>query len=182
MGNRFGRNTFGWKNRGQQRPPFAIEPGPGQESVWDYPRPPRIEPVPHRVRAEWAGVLLADTVDAVRVCETASPPTYYIPPKDVRMDLLTAAPGATVCEWKGQARYWTVRVGDQIAQRAAWSYPRPTRDFAALRDFLAFYAGKMDRCTVGDAVVEPQAGDFYGGWVTPDIVGPFKGDPGTSGW
>jgi len=172
----------GWHNTGRERPPFAIEPASGQESVWDYPRPPRIEQVADRVRIEFGGVVLADTVQALRVLETASPPTIYIPPQDIRMEFLESARGSSHCEWKGQASYWTVRVGDKVALRAGWSYPRPSSDFEAIRDRIAFYAGKMDACFVGEMRVTPQAGDFYGGWVTPNIVGPFKGDPGTSGW
>jgi uncharacterized protein (DUF427 family) len=172
----------GWHNTGRERPPFAIEPAAGQESVWDYPRPPRIESLEERVRIEFGGVVLADTVQALRVLETASPPTIYIPPQDIRMKYLEPARGSSHCEWKGQASYWTVRVGDKVAMRAGWSYPRPTKEFGSIRDYVAFYAGKMDACFVGEMRVTPQVGDFYGGWVTPNIVGPFKGDPGTSGW
>ncbi|MCO5186530.1 MAG: DUF427 domain-containing protein [Anaerolineae bacterium] len=172
----------GWHNTGRERPPFAVEPGPGQESVWDYPRPPVIVPVTERVRIEYGGIVLADTVQALRVLETASPPTVYLPPQDIRMDWLEPANGSSYCEWKGRAQYWTVRVGDQIAVRAAWSYPQPNSAFNAIRDYMAFYAGKMDACFVGEMRVKPQAGDFYGGWMTPNIVGPCKGEPGTSGW
>ena len=164
------------------RPSFAVSPGPGQVSVWDFPRPPRLEPVGERVRIEFAGEVIADTLHALRVCETASPPTYYVPRSDVRSGALVPCPGASMCEWKGRASYWTVRSGGAEAPAAAWSYEQPTSAFSALRDHVAFYAGRMDRCTVGPHVVVPQPGAFYGGWITPDLVGPFKGEPGTGHW
>jgi uncharacterized protein (DUF427 family) len=159
-----------------------IEPGPGQESVWDYPRPPRLEATPRRLRIEFAGAVIAETTRAYRVLETSHPPVYYLPPDDVRMDLLVPEAGRSFCEWKGNARYWTVAVGGRRAVKSAWSYPDPTARFAAIRDHLAFYAGRMDACFVDDVPVTPQPGDFYGGWITPDVVGPFKGEPGTWGW
>ena len=157
-------------------------PGPGQESVWDYPRPPRIEPDARRIRVLVGGVTIADTTHALRVLETASPPTFYIPPQDVRLDLLEPEDRHTVCEWKGMASYWAVRVGSRFVASAGWSYPRPTRDFMAIRDHLAFYAGRVDEAWVDAERVIPQPGDFYGGWVTSEIIGPFKGEPGTLGW
>ena len=157
-------------------------PGPGQESVWDYPRPPRIEPTGRRVRVVVDGVVIADTTRALRVLETASPPTFYIPPDDVRLDLLVPETRHTVCEWKGEASYWAVQVGQRRVASAGWSYPRPTPAFEAIRDHLAFYAGRVDEAWVDDERVVPQPGDFYGGWVTSEIVGPFKGEPGTLGW
>jgi uncharacterized protein (DUF427 family) len=163
---------------GRSRYPLA----PGQESVWDYPRPPRVEPVRQRIRVEFVGVVIADTGRAYRVIETASPPTYYLPPADIRMECLEPSAHRSVCEWKGQARYWSVRVGDRVVADAAWSYPDPLAGFEAIRDHVAFYPGKMDACYVGDQRVTPQPGGFYGGWITPDIVGPFKGDPGTTHW
>lgn len=159
-----------------------IEPGPGQESVWDYPRPPRVEAVPERVRVTLGGVTLADTTDAVRVLETSHPPVYYVPRRDVAMEHLSAASGTTFCEWKGRAHYFDVAAGGTTAERAAWSYPAPTPRFEALRGHLAFYPSRMDACYVGDERVRAQAGDFYGGWITDRIVGPFKGGPGTVGW
>ncbi len=152
------------------------------ESVADYPRPPRLERVPWHIRVEHGGEVVAETTRALRVCETHGAPVYYIPPEDVRGDLLAPAPGTTFCEWKGVARYWTVRAGGETAHRAAWSYADPTPSFAALRDHLAFYAARVDRCTVDGDRVQPQAGGFYGGWVTPEISGPIKGAPGTEGW
>ena len=148
------------------------------ESVWDYPRPPALEPATKRVRVEHGGETIADSERALRVLETSQPPAYYIPPEDVRTDLLEPHPQRTLCEWKGQARYWTVN----RSPAAAWSYPQPDGRYAALRDHIAFYPQKVDACFVGEERVEPNAGDFYGGWVTSDIEGPFKGGPGTAGW
>lgn len=170
------------RNAGWGRPVEIRVPGPGQESVWDYPRPPRVEPVARRVRVEFGGIVLAETDGAFRVLETASPPVYYLPPADVGIEYLEPSPRSTICEWKGVANYRSVRVGDRFAEDAAWSYPEPNPGYEAIRDYLAFYAGKMDVCTVGGVRVTPQPGRFYGGWITPDIVGPFKGEPGTEMW
>jgi uncharacterized protein (DUF427 family) len=150
--------------------------------VWDYPRPPRLEAVAKRVRVELAGVTLADTDAALRVCETASPPTYYLPPGCVRRDLLEPATGTSLCEWKGTAHYFSARVGERCVPCVAWCYPRPLPGYEALKDHLAFFPGRVDACLVGDERVTPQPGDYYGGWVTRDLVGPFKGEPGTEGW
>jgi len=157
-------------------------PGPGQESVWDYPRPPRVEPVARRVRIVFADVTLADTERALRVLETSHPPTYYLPPEDVRRDLLRPEPERSICEWKGTACYFGVQVGERLAAASAWSYPEPLPAFAVLKDHFAFYASRMDACYVGEERVTPQPGGFYGGWITADVVGPFKGGPGTAGW
>ena len=162
--------------------PQRIAPEPGQESVWDYPRPPRLVLDGRPVRVTFGGVVVAETARAYRVLETSHPPTYYIPPEDVVARHLERSSRASFCEWKGRARYHTLRVGDRVALDAAWSYPDPTPAFLPIRDYLAFYASRVDECTVGDAVVRTQPGDFYGGWITPDVVGPFKGDPGTMGW
>ncbi len=159
-----------------------IEPGPGQESVWDYPRPPKLEPVGQRVTVTLAGRTVADSVAALRVLETSHPPTIYIPPTDVDLDLLRKTSHATMCEWKGRATYADLQVEDVTRVKAAWTYEAPVPAFAALRDFWSFYPGRVDRCTVGDWVVDPQEGDFYGGWKTPNLVGPFKGAAGTWGW
>lgn len=159
-----------------------IQPQPGQESVWDYPRPPRLEPTLKRVRVMFNDLVIADSTHAYRILETSHPPTYYIPPADVRMDLLTATDSRSFCEFKGRAAYWMLTVGDRSVEDAAWSYPQPTSDFAAIRDYLCFYASRVDQCWVDDEMVQAQAGDFYGGWITSDIVGPFKGGPGTWGW
>ena len=163
-------------------PTRRIEPGPGQESVWDYPRPPRLERTNQRVQIVFNGETIADTTRAYRVLETSHPPTYYLPPDDLQMEHFEPAAGRSLCEWKGQARYYTVEVGGQRAERAAWSYPNPTPDFAAIKDYVAVYPSRMDACYVDGERVQAQAGDFYGGWVTSDIVGPFKGGAGTWGW
>ena len=153
-----------------------------QESVWDYPRPPRLEPVGKRLRVVLNGVTIADTNNGKRVLETSHPPVYYFPRQDVRMDLLTRADGTTFCEWKGIAHYHDVTADGRRARRAAWSYPEPTGSFVDIRDHLAFYAHLMDACFVGDEQARPQTGSFYGGWITDAIAGPFKGGPGTRGW
>ncbi len=171
-----------WRNAKRERPREAVQPGPGQESVWDYPRPPRLEPARRRVQVEHAGLVVAASSRALRVCETSSPPSYYLPPEDVRLDLLAPVPRRTFCEWKGLAQYWSLRVGDRAVEEAAWSYPEPDAPYAALRDHLAFHAGRVDRCCVGEDVVRPQPGGYYGGWITPELVGPFKGEPGSEAW
>jgi uncharacterized protein (DUF427 family) len=159
-----------------------VEPLEGQESVWDYPRPPALVHDERRVVVTFAGVTIADTTRAVRILETSHPPTFYLPLDDTRRDLLRAAEGASFCEWKGAAAYVDVVVVDRIALQAGWYYPEPSPAYAPLRDHVAFYAGRVDRCTVDGIEVSPQSGGFYGGWITPDIVGPFKGEPGTRGW
>jgi len=164
------------------RPAHADEPGRGQESVWDYPRPPRVERVVKPVRVEYAGVTVAETVRALRVCETASPPAYYVPLEDVRHGVLEPSGRTSLCEWKGVAQYWSVRVDARVTANAAWSYPMPLKGFEPLKDYVAFFAGRVDACYVGDEQVRPQPGGFYGGWITTELVGPFKGEPGTEGW
>jgi len=162
--------------------PSRIEPGPGKESVWDYPRPPRLERTPRHLRVVLNGEVVAETRGGWRVCETAGAPVYYFPPEDVRREYLRPSAERSFCEWKGAAAYFDVAVGNDRRRSAAWAYPRPTEAFAALRDHVAFYAGSMDECTVDGEVVRPQPGGFYGGWITRDVVGPFKGEPGTDGW
>lgn len=152
------------------------------ESVWDYPRPPRVEPVSQRLRVVFNDVVIADTTRAYRVLETSHPPAYYIPQADIRMDLLTPTQQRTFCEFKGSASYWTITVGDRSSTNAAWMYARPATGYEAIANHLAFYAGRVDACFVGDEQVQAQAGDFYGGWITANITGPFKGGPGTRGW
>jgi len=152
------------------------------ESVWEYPRPPRLEPSSARVRIVFAGVTIADSTSALRILETSHPPTWYIPPADVRRELLDPAERRTFCEFKGQASYWTIRVGDRVSEDCAWSYSHPAHPYEALRDHFAFYASRVDACFVDDEQVQAQPGDFYGGWITSDVVGPFKGGPGTRGW
>ncbi|MDZ7704011.1 MAG: DUF427 domain-containing protein [Trueperaceae bacterium] len=158
------------------------EPGPGQESVWDYPRPPALESVSEHIRVEFGGEIIADTNRAMRVLETSHPPTYYIPPEDVNFEFLEETSRNTMCEFKGRATYYTVRVGDRVAENAAWAYPDPTPKFRDIQDYVTFYASKMDACYVGDEKVQAQEGDFYGGWITSKVVGPFKGGSGTWGW
>lgn len=158
-----------------------VTPGPGQESVWDYPRPPRLEPTSRLLRVTLGGDLVAETRRAHRVLETSHPPVYYIPPEDVRPGAAERGEGGSMCEWKGAARYWTVRGGGLEVPRGAWSYPSPTPAFRAIAGALAFYPEPM-RCWVDGVPVLPQEGGFYGGWVTPDVVGPFKGAPGSWGW
>lgn len=162
--------------------PRRIAPQPGQESVWDYPRPPRLEFVAKPIRIIFNGTTLADTHTAYRVLETSHPPVYYLPPSDLKQEYLVAAEGSSWCEWKGQARYWSVVVGHKRIERVGWSYPQPNADFAPIADYVAFYAAPMDACWVGDERVTPQPGNFYGGWITSEIVGPFKGAPGSWGW
>ncbi|HRK95949.1 MAG TPA: DUF427 domain-containing protein [Rhodospirillales bacterium] len=162
--------------------PKPDTPGPGQESVWDYPRPPRLERVERHVRVVFAGQVIADARTVWRVLETSHPPSYYIAPDDVDPALLREAQGSSFCEWKGAARYFDVVVGEAVAARAAWAYPQPTPAFAAIRDHLAVYPAAMDACTVDGERVRPQPGGFYGGWITGDVTGPFKGEPGTAGW
>lgn len=162
--------------------PQRVEPGLGQESVWDYPRPPRIEDAAKHIEVVFNGVTIADTHRARRVLETSSPPVYYIPPEDIRMDFFTRTNHGSFCEWKGHAGYYTVTVGEQRVENAAWFYANPTPNFTLIRNYVSFYGGKMDGCFVDGERVVPQAGDFYGGWVTHEIVGPFKGEPGTQGW
>jgi uncharacterized protein (DUF427 family) len=156
--------------------------GSGQESVWDYPRPPALEPTPRRIRIVVAGETIVDTTSAWRVLETSHPPGYYIPPDDIRSGVLIPAGGGSVCEWKGRAVYFSLRVGDRELANVGWAYPDPTPRFAPIAGYVAFYAGPMDRCLVDDEVVTPQPGGFYGGWITSDVAGPFKGGPGTHGW
>ena len=157
-------------------------PGPGQESVWDYPRPPRVEPCRASLVVELGGEVVARTTAGWRVLETSHPPTYYLPREDFAPGALREATGASWCEWKGRAAYLDVLGGGRVAERAAWTYPEPTPAFEVLRGTIAVMAGAVDRCLVDDEVVLPQPGGFYGGWVTSGVVGPFKGGPGSNGW
>jgi uncharacterized protein (DUF427 family) len=158
-----------------------VEPGPGQESVWDYPRPPRLEPSDRHVVVSFAGQTLADTRRAHRVLETSQPPAYYLDPVDVRTDLLVPSSHHTFCEWKGLASYYDVVVGDAVAPAAVWTYPDPTDGFRAIQGHLAFYAQLLD-CSLDGEAVAANDGTFYGGWITRDVVGPFKGGTGTAHW
>ncbi len=153
-----------------------IEPKPGQESVWDYPRPPRIENCSKNISVIFNGVEIVNSSNAKRVLETSNPPVYYMPQDDVKMEYLSPADNHTFCEWKGEADYFHLTVGDKTARYACWYYPNPVAKFAELKGYLAFYAQKMEACYVGGELVTPQPGKFYGGWITKDIVGPFKGE------
>lgn len=159
-----------------------IEPGPGQESVWDYPRPPRLEDSNKPIKVVFGGLTLAYTERAKRVLETSHPPVYYFPPEDVKMEHLLLSEGASFCEWKGRARYHDLLTDEKEEPRAAWYYPDPVPAYRDIKNYVAFYPSKMDSSWVDGWRVEAQPGDFYGGWITPDIVGPFKGGPGTWGW
>lgn len=159
-----------------------ITPAPGQESVFDYPRPPRIESSTRHVRVVFNGVVIADTHRAQRVLETSHPPVYYIPVQDIRAECLEPTPRRTFCEFKGDACYYSVVVNDKRAQDAAWHYPDPAPGYQALAGHVAFYPARMDACYVDKERVVPQPGDYYGGWITQNIVGPFKGEPGSWDW
>jgi len=150
--------------------------------VWNYPRPPRLEPVARRIRVVLGGLVIADTTAAYRVLETSHPPNYYLPPTDVRPDVLTRSDRRSFCEWKGQAHYFDVRAGQRLERDAAWGYDSPSPAFTAISGYVAFYPGRMDACFVDDEQVLPQPGGFYGGWITADLEGPFKGGPGSQGW
>jgi uncharacterized protein (DUF427 family) len=171
----------GWRYYGQKRPPFAAAPGPGEESVWDYPRPPRIEPVPREVVVTTGQVEIARTRRALRVLETASPPTVYIPRADIATAYVQPASGGSYCEWKGMARYWTVSTPSLRLEGVGWSYDDPLPGFEAIREHVSFYPGRV-ACYIDGVRVQAQPGGFYGGWITPEVVGPFKGGAGTAGW
>ena len=162
--------------------PIPIKPQSHQESVWDYPRPPRLERVHKQIEIVFAGSAIVSAPDCYRVLETSHPPVYYIAPAFIATGAVRAVEGTSVCEWKGRASYFDVVANGKVAPRAAWTYPAPTADFGAIAGFVAFYAGPMDRCMVDGEIVVPQPGGFYGGWITSDIVGPFKGQPGSMGW
>lgn len=152
------------------------------ESVWDYPRPPAVKPSEARVKVELSGIVLADTCRALRVLETSHPPTWYLPMADVRMDLLVPNRRRSICEFKGQARYWDAVVQGRRRASVAWSYPEPWPGYEVLAEHLCFYPSRVDACFVDGEQVQAQAGDFYGGWITSNVTGPFKGGPGTLGW
>ena len=154
----------------------------GQESVWAFPRPAIAEKTLAHVVIEHAGIIDADTRRSLRTLETSHPPSYYIPPADIAPGILRRAAGSSFCEWKGEAVYWDVVIGGLVLPQVGWSYPTPTQSFAVLRDYVAFYAGPLDRCSVEGETVIPQAGAFYGGWITSAVAGPFKGVPGSRSW
>jgi uncharacterized protein (DUF427 family) len=154
------------------------------ESVWDYPRPPLLEPVPQRIRIVHAGRVVGDSVRALRILETSHPPVYYLPQADLDLTVLHPSPSRqSFCEWKGFATYWSLSVpGAEEVRDLAWSYETPSQRYRGLAHHLAFYATKVDECWVAEERVAPQPGDFYGGWITSNLRGPFKGAPGTRGW
>ena len=170
-----------WQFVGKQRPSFAIEPTEGQESVWDYPRPPLCVADAREVIVSCGNLVLAKTSNAIRLLETASPPTFYIPPTEVDLDCLKRTAESSFCEWKGAATYWSLDTADQQITNVGWSYESAPQRFASIRGYLSFYPGKLT-CTVDGELTRPQPGGFYGGWVMDEIVGPFKGEPGTGGW
>lgn len=155
---------------------------PSAESVWEYPRPPALRPCGRRVRIELGGVTVADSTAALRVLETSHPPTIYVPPQDIAIGCIRSGAGRSFCEWKGNASYLDVVAGGRHEARAAWTYRDPVVEYGALRDHVAFYPSRMDACWLDEERVQSQAGDFYGGWITVDLRGPFKGGPGTTGW
>lgn len=162
--------------------PSPETPGPGQLSVWDFPRPPAYVQWHERVEGRFGGSVIAATSEAWCVLETSHPPAYYLPASSFVPGSLRRAEGSSSCEWKGRALYYDVVSGDQVAPQAAWSYPAPSAGVEAIRDHVAVYPALMDSCTVGGELVTPQPGGFYGGWITSRVVGPFKGGPGTQGW
>ncbi|MEO0982905.1 MAG: DUF427 domain-containing protein [Pseudomonadota bacterium] len=170
----------------RQRPSAIEPPGPGQESVWDYPRPPRLERLNRTVSVAWRGETVAEGGDVARIVETSGAPVYYLPPDAVRTDLLQDADHVTLCEWKGAAVHYDLVLGDARSRHAVFAYPEPLTDlgqgYEAIAGWFAFYPSRVDECRLDGANVEPQPGGFYAGWVTPDLAGPIKGAPGTEGW
>jgi uncharacterized protein (DUF427 family) len=162
--------------------PERITPRPGQESVWDYPRPPRLEPSSKQIKIVVNDIIIADSCNTYRVLETSHPPAYYIPPQDIKIEYLQPTNHRSFCEWKGFANYYNLKVIDRQVANAAWYYAEPSANFAAIKNYVAFYPSKIDGCYVDGELAQAQPGDFYGGWITQDIVGPFKGDVGSWGW
>ncbi len=169
-----------WAYRGQKRPAFAETPGPGQESAWDYPRPPKLVPDGRLVKVFYGDHTVASSNSAYRILETASPPAFYLPPEDVNWEMLKPAQGSSMCEWKGLASYWHLS-SNPAPGVVGWSYPTPTSEFERIRGFISFYPALLE-CYVSGERVSAQPGKFYGGWITGEIVGPFKGEPGTGHW
>ncbi len=162
--------------------PAPVPPGPGQESVWDYPRPPRVEECRALIEIELGGRVIARTDRSWRVLETSHPPTYYLPREAFVPGVLHEVPGSSWCEWKGRAAYFDLVADGRPAERAAWTYPEPSPGFEVIAGAVAVMAASVDRCAVDGETVTPQPGGFYGGWITSAVVGPFKGEPGTLGW
>jgi uncharacterized protein (DUF427 family) len=170
-----------WKYTGRERPPFAATPNPGQESVWDYPRPPKLVADRRHIVVRFGEETIAESVETYRVLETAGPPTFYIPPRDVRIELLQPFPGESVCEWKGKAKYWALKALARSPEALGWSYPTAQAPYQPISGYFSFYPGRVE-CFVGNERAHPQPGYFYGGWVTNEIVGPWKGELGTESW
>ena len=172
----------------REPPPLGqmVRPGPGEESVWDFPRPPRVEDVAERVRVVAFGRSVADSTRAIRIVETAGAPCYYLPPDDCAVEMLEKRGDWTLCEWKGIAFAYDVRADGRASRAAAWSYPEPLTDLGAgyerIAGYFAFYAGRVDACYVGEEQVRPQGGGFYGGWIRSNLTGPIKGDPDSGNW
>ncbi len=156
--------------------------GPDQESVWSYPRPAIAMPCQRHLTIRHRERVIADTRTAVRTLETSHPPSYYFPPDDIAPGILHPSRHRSFCEWKGTAIYYDVLVDGVTLRDVAWSYPDPTPGFRSLRDHVAFYPRPFDGCFVDGERVTPQPGDFYAGWITSDLAGPFKGGPGTNFW
>ena len=159
-----------------------IKPQAHQESVWDYPRPPRVVRSEKHVRVVFGGEVVAESRRCFRLLETSHPPSWYIPPEDVRTEWLVRTSKHSFCEFKGTASYWSIEVGGKLSTDACWAYERPAPAFELIKDCFCFYKSRVDECSVDGEIVQAQAGDFYGGWITSDITGPFKGGPGTWGW
>jgi len=158
------------------------KPGPGQESVWDYPRPPRLEKSDKTIRVEFEGLVIAESRRAFRVLETSHPPTWYIPPQDVLREMLLPGSRGSFCEFKGSALYYSLKSATGFSENTAWYYPHPAEAFRPITNYIAFYPSRVEACFVDGERVRAQEGDFYGGWITRDILGPFKGGPGTLAW
>ena len=167
---------------GKQAPLATSELKPGQESVWDYPRPPRLERCEKAVRVVFNGETIVNSSNCYRLLETSHPPAYYIPPSDVQSGCFKKTSRTTFCEFKGSASYFDIVVKGKVANNAAWAYQAPANEYESLKDFLCIYASKVDACYVDEEKAQPQEGDYYGGWITSNIVGPFKGGTGTLGW
>lgn len=170
-----------WEFTGKKRPDFVVEPRDDQESVWDYPRPPIVVADQREVIIKAKDVMICNTTQAVRILETAGAPTFYIPPSEVNLDYLIEANGGSWCEWKGRAVYWSVQTEEAFFDSAGWSYPDPFPEYEGIAGYLSFYPAILD-CFVDGEKVQPQPGGFYGGWVTSEIVGPIKGEPGSESW
>ena len=170
-----------WRYRGQKRPAFAIEPQPGQESVWDYPRPPRLVADHRHIIIRTNEQIIADSRSVYRVLETASPPTFYIPLHEIDRTCLTPGTQSSLCEWKGIAQYWCLNAHGRFLKNVGWSYMNPYAGFETIAGYIAFYPNRV-ACSVDGELVQPQPGGLYGGWITKEIVGPFKGEPGTESW